>query len=124
MADKLYLVKETQFGFTVEGPHGHKWQATPEDGWTRAVAFAKALERAYLEGQQSVTTDMDLMITFELIKTLGEDAQTASLDDLRARVRLILGRVDKVVQKLEEARADNVADRIARPDRDRGRRER
>lgn len=117
MAEKLYLVKETQFGFTIEGPNNHKWQATTEDGWTRAVAFAKALERAYLEGQKSVTSDLDLMVTFELIKTLGEDADTASPEDLKARVRMILAKASKVSERLEAARAANVADRPARPDR-------
>src|SRR5690348_13738306 len=115
--EKLYLVKETQFGFTVEGPNGHKWQATPEDGWTRAVAFAKALERAYLEGQKSVTSDMDLLVTFELIKTLGEDADAVSADDLKARLRMILSKSSKVAQRLEEARAANISDKVARVDR-------
>ena len=120
MAEKLYLVKETQFGFTVEGPNNHKWQATTEDGWTRAVAFAKALERAYLEGQKSVTSDMDLMVTFELIKSLGEDAETVSIDDLKARVRMILAKATKVSQRLEEARADNISDRVAKDKRKKG----
>jgi len=117
MPQKLYLVKETAFGFTIEGPNGHKWQSTTEDGWQRAVAFAKALERAYLEGQKSITSDMDLLVTFELIKTLGEDADTSSLDDLKARVRMILAKAVKVSDRLEEARAANISDRVARPDR-------
>lgn len=120
MTEKLYLVRETQFGFTVEGPNNHKWQATTEDGWTRAVAFAKALERAYLEGQKSVTADMDLMVTLELIKALGEDTEDASADDMKARVRMIVSKASKVVQRLDSARADNVADRIAKPDAAKG----
>jgi hypothetical protein len=116
MAEKIYFVRETQFGYTIEGPNGHKWQSTAEDGWQRTVAFAKALERAFLEGQKSVTGDMDLMITFELIKTLGEDTMTSSLEDLQARLRLISSRAKAVVAKLEATRASNTRERPYRGD--------
>ena len=106
MAEKIYFVRETQFGYTIEGPNGHKWQSTREDGWQRTVAFAKALERAFLEGQKSITSDVDLSVAFELIKTLGEDTET-SPDDLKARVRLITSKAAKVAFNLETARAAN-----------------
>lgn len=114
MAEKIYFVRETQFGYTVEGPNGHKWQSTREDGWQRTVAMAKALERAYLEGQKSISGNMDLLVTFELIKTLGEDTDT-SLEDLRSRIRLIRTKAEKVVAGLEEARTANLRDKAYRP---------
>jgi hypothetical protein len=114
-AEKIYFVRETQFGYTIEGPNGHKWQATPEDGWQRAVAFAKALERAFLEGQKSITTDMDLMVAFELIKTLGED-ENLSTEDLQSRIRIISRKADKAAAKLEAARQSNTRERTFRDD--------
>ena len=118
MAEKIYFVRETQYGYTIEGPNGHKWQTTTEDGWQRTVAFAKGLERAFLEGQRSVTGNMDLMITFELIKTLGEDTEALSLEDLKARIRLISSRANKAVETLEAARVSNMRERAFRPETD------
>lgn len=118
--EKLYLVRETQFGFTVEGPNGHKWQATTEDGWTRTVAFAKALERAFLEGQKSITQDMDIMMLLALIETLGEESQGLSPEDLKARYRLVMSRAQKLSDKFDAARQANVGEDIYRPKKPNG----
>lgn len=115
--EKLYLVRETQFGYTIEGPNGHKWQATPEDGWQRTVAFAKALERAFLEGQKSITSDVDVLVTFELIRTLSEDTDV-DVAELRARLKLITGKASKVLEKIEAAQAANVREKVYRPGED------
>jgi len=112
--DKLYFVRETQFGYTIEGPNGHKWQATTEDGWQRAVAMAKALERAYLEGQKALTSDVDLLVTFELIRTLSDDTDVDATE-LKSRLKLITSKAAKVMAKIEEAQADNIRENIYRP---------
>jgi hypothetical protein len=116
MTEKTYVVRETQFGYTTEGPNGHKWQTTPEDGWQRTVAFAKALERAFLEGQKSFSSDMDIAVALELLRSLREDLDSATLADLRARVRLVASRADVLSKRLEAMRHSNGQDRIFQPE--------
>ena len=112
---KLYMVRETQFGYTIDGPNGHKWQAAAADGWTKAVATAKAFQRAYLEGQKSITTTTDILVMIELIKSLSEETSTLSIKDVQARLRTVQVKTEKVSLLLEQARTGNTLDRVARP---------
>ena len=116
MADKIYFVRETQYGYTTEGPNGHKLQSTLDDGWQRTVAFAKALERAFLEGQKSFSGATDVAVALELLKSLREDLDTATIEDLRARVRLVASRADALAKRLQTMRHTNAQDKIFRPD--------
>ncbi len=104
---RVYFVKETEYGLEVGGPNGHKWVCKSDDTWSRATGFAKALERAYLEGQKSITLDVELAIALDSLAELGNNLQTMNADALRAKVQSLAAKTSKVKHKMDSIRALN-----------------
>src|SRR5581483_12474393 len=97
---RAYFVKENGYGgYDIIGPNQQKWVCKPEDGRSRATGFAKHLERAYLEGQKSITLDVDLAVAFELLGKMN--AEGTVLDENLYSI------LERAKRKLRKIRAIN-----------------
>lgn len=106
---RVYFVKENEYGTCIDGPNGHRWVCKPEDGFSRATGFAKALERAYLEGQKSITQDLDLAVVLEMLEDLGT---VGDITEFQARVDKLIRRSADSRRKLANIRALNAKHQI------------
>jgi hypothetical protein len=96
---RIYDVQETQWGFNVVGPSGHTWVCSPTDNRARATAIARALERAYVEGQKEVTQDKDLLFLLTVLGLVGDPPEAGDMERvalLRTKAQVILRKIERL----------------------------
>lgn len=101
---RVYFVAQTDYGIEVQGPNGHRWTCKADEGRSRAVGFAKALERAYLEGQKSITMDAEIAVGIEALDELVQYAPDLSSEAILRKLASLAGRTDKARKKLASIR--------------------
>ncbi len=101
---RAYNVKETQWGFCIDGPHGHKWVCKEGDTRSRANTFAKALDRAYLEGQRATAKDVGVLGLLRLMEQFVEEAPGLDPAEAATRLESIAERSRGLKAKLERLR--------------------
>lgn len=114
---RAYQVAENEFGLIIEGPNAHRWVCKPDEGRGRATGFAKALDRAYLEGQLSITAELTTVL--RRVQALIEEPNAMfvqqQLTALIAETQRSENRIKKVEDRGRQAHSENEIAPVATP---------
>ena len=97
---RIYDIKETQWGFDVVGPNGHRWVCPNGETRLKAIATARAFERAFFEGTKSVSDDADLIAILTALASMSETPTEADV----SRIALLKAPATKLLRKIERMR--------------------
>lgn len=116
---RAYKIKETQWGTAIDGPNGHRWMCKPDDAPARITALAKALDRAYLEGQVALVHDEDIrqaLLALETVGTVGRSPD--QVQDVVDRFAREIQRANRKLANISERNRDKkvVRDALEEPD--------
>jgi hypothetical protein len=93
---RIYHVNQTQWGYQVDGPNGHRWICPNGESETRAMAFAKALERAYAEGAKAMVEDAGLLRLLTAAALSPDNPEPSFVTGIRTAATEILRHIERI----------------------------